>query len=347
MTAMKSLGAARFCLGQAELAQRRPLSAVENFNYAERQGFPLEQCAGSRWNCWMLLGKFEDAWRESDRIAALCAPGPAELWDGLPLAGKRVVIRCLHGFGDTIQFLRYTELVKQTAAEVIVETHPEMVSLAHCLSFIDRVVTWSDAGALSRDDWDQQIELTELPRIFRTTVSTIPCRIPYFHISKEAIERSRVRLLSERDGPKVGLLWAASSWNTARSVPLRSLAPLLDDRRFSFYSFQRGAAFDEVKELGPGKILHDTSAGAPDIADTAADLTHMDLLITVDTMAAHLAGALGRPVFTLLPFEADWRWMMDRTDTPWYPTMQLFRQGQKGDWSGAIGDIAEALSQFA
>jgi hypothetical protein len=291
----------------------------------------------------MLLGEYENAWRESDRITARAAPDPYALWDQRPFTGKRVVIRCLHGYGDTIQFLRYTDLIRRTARRVIVQTHPEMMSVLSGLRGADSVVTWTDVSALPGGDWDQQIEVTELPRAFRATVSSIPREIPYLYVGERALSQSREHI--GRPGkPRVGLVWAASAWNPARSISLEAMAPLLQAADCAFYSFQRGPQHAELMTAPKNCSLHDTALHSFDIADTAADLMNMDLLITVDTMAAHLAGALGRQVWVMLPWDADWRWMLDREDTPWYPTMRLFRQPAPGEWAPLVSRVASELS---
>ncbi len=287
----------------------------------------------------MLLGRFEEAWRASDRIAQLGLPDRHRLWDGRPFAGQRVIIRCLHGYGDAIQFLRYARLLRRDAARVIVETHPEMVSVLRGMPFLDEVITWA---ADPYTDWDRQIEVMELPRAFRTTLATIPAEVPYLSVWPQCLERSR-SALGPAETPRIGVLWAASGWNPARSMPLGELLPVLRLPSLAFYSFQRDAPRLELAALDPPLAIHDTALHSHDIADTAADLMHMDLLICVDTMAAHLAGALGKPVWVILPYAADWRWMLDREDSPWYPTMRLFRQPQPGDWRTPIERIAGLL----
>jgi ADP-heptose:LPS heptosyltransferase len=206
------------------------------------------------------------------------------------------------------------------------------------------VTTWTGPAALQAGDWDQHIEVTELPRVFRTTLSTVPAKVPYFDISQEAQERSR-RMLGGTRRPKVGLMWASSDWNPARSTTLSELIPILSAAPCDFYSFQRGRQRAELAELSLPFHIHDTAQHSPEILDTAADLMNMDLLITVDTMAAHLAGALARKVWVMLPWQADWRWMLNREDTPWYPSMRLFRQPVEGDWRPAVTRIAAELPQ--
>jgi hypothetical protein len=328
-------------LGITAFSRREVNSALHHFERAEFLGFNAATCGAYRWNCWMLLGEFENAWRESDRINALGVPDPHALWDGRPFTGNRVLIRCLHGYGDAIQFLRYATLVRSAATRVTVQTHPELVALLSRLPGADSVITWPDDAAI-RESWDQQIEVTELPRAFRTTISMIPCKIPYLDVPPYAVSRSR-ESLGESPRLKVGLLWAASVWNPARSMRLEELVPVLDTADCTFYSFQRGVQRAELMALPARFAVHDTACHSPGIADTAADLLNMDLLITVDTMAAHLAGALGRPVWVMLPWDADWRWMLDREDTPWYPTMRLFRQPAPGLWKPVINRVAAEL----
>lgn len=336
------LGHAEFQRALQAFSERRIPEALELLDRAEAAGWDPDQCRGQRWFCWMLLGCFEEAWRESDRIAARGRADPNRLWDGRPFTGKRVIIRCLHGFGDAIQFIRYARLIRREAARVIVETNPKMVALFEGLPYIDETIAW--AGPARRAvEWDQQIEVMELPRAFRTTVNSIPREVPYLRVSGERLERSRMALGSPGKR-RIGVAWGASDWNPCRSIPLAELRPLFDLEPFAFYSLQWGGHCRDLDECSLGGRLQDTAAQSPEIVDTAADLANMHLLITVDGMAAHLAGALGRRVWVMLPYEADWRWMLDRCDTPWYPTMRLFRQPEPGDWHTPVRQIVKELS---
>jgi hypothetical protein len=332
---------AHFELAVEHLSNRRISDSLDHFHHAERLGSDPDECASGRWSCWMLLGEFEKAWQESDSLCMRGTPDPNRFWDGLPFTGKRVILRCLHGYGDAIQFMRYAPLIRREASYLIVETHPEMVSLFRGTPFIDEVITWTGPDKRS-PEWDQQIEIMELPRAFRTTLQTIPNAVPYLFVGEQARERSRA-LLGGSGKTRVGILWASSYWNPARNIELAKWSPLLELTGFAFYSFQRGPEREELRLLNGNYEIYDTAETSPEIADTAADLTNMDLLITVDTMAAHLAGALGKPVWMLLPYHADWRWMCDREDTPWYPTMRLFRQPEPGDWDSVIARIAGEL----
>jgi HAMP domain-containing protein len=313
--------------------------AVGLFHQAERLGHDPAACAAQRWYCHMLLGEFERAWRESDAIAQL-KRGGERLWDGKPFDGNRVVVRCLHGFGDAIQFLRYGPALRARATRVIFEAPLELVALLRCKPFIDEVISWSDGSSHGFGAWDQQIEVMELPYANRTTLHTIPASVPYLAIKQ-------VSTVFNSPRPKVGLVWSASNWNPSRSILLSDLDPILSIPGVTFYSFQHGEPREQLRARQDGNLIHDTSSFCRDILDTATALVQMDLLITVDTMAAHLAGALGIPVWVLLTREADWRWMTNRTDSPWYPTMRLFRQVSSGDWRSTVTAVAEEIRRLA
>jgi hypothetical protein len=326
-------------------SKRRIHDCLELLRAAERSGHDPAACAASRWDCWMLLGRFEEAWKESDAILARGLPDPNRLWDGLPFAGKRLMIRCLHGFGDAIQFLRYAKVVRQEADSVAVQTHPQLVSLFKGAPFVDWVTTWSDGPGLRHRDWDQQIEVMELPRAFRTTLAEIPHETPYLCVDRRYVSGSPLAGRPRRK-PRLGVLWEGGEWNPARNVPFSDMLPVLSAPDFEVYSFQRGSGREQLRAAGLADRICDLSGEAQDAVYFAADLMHIDLLITVDTMAAHLAGALGRPVWVLLPFEADWRWMLDRADSPWYPTMRLFRQKKAGDWRAPVVQVLRELESF-
>ena len=322
---MQALSCEGLCALAGEyFARRRIRDAISAYDEAERCGFDPDQCAAGRWMCWMLLGRFERAWRESEAIARRGAPDPNRFWDGRPFTGKRVILRCLHGFGDTIQFIRFAPVLRNEAQRLIVETHPKMIDLLRGVEGIDEVISWLDPAP----EWDQQIEIMELPRALGATLDTIPARVPYIAVEAPGASSRGVR--------NVGLLWASSGWDPARSIPARALEPLLGLPGYSFYNLQYGT------DSG-GLDIQSTAGQFGGIAHTAADIVQLDLVITVDTMVAHLAGALGKPVWTLLPFQADWRWMLDREDSPWYPTMRLFRQPEPGDWATVIERVVAEL----
>lgn len=319
---------------ETELRAMRVREALSLFNEAERPSSHSDSCAAGRWQCYMLLGDFERAWRESDFISSRGNPDPNRFWDGRALDGKRILIRCLHGLGDTIQFIRYAPLVRSVARSVVIEAQPKLKTLLAESGLADEVITWSEPES----PWDQQLEVIELPRIFRTTLDTIPDRVPYIHACA-----LRVHMLSTRPTSfRVGLVWNSSAFNPARSICIEHIAPIFNVPHVTFFGLQAGP---EHTELSPwSSAVIDLYDRVSTIHDTARVLKSLDLVITVDTMTAHLAGALAVPVWTMLPYECDWRWMLHRSDSPWYPTMRLFRQPEPGNWSAVVDQLVEALT---
>ena len=200
----------------------------------------------------------------------------------------------------------------------------------------DHVMTWGEPEPA----WDQQVEVMELPRIFRTTIDSIPASVPYFHLPTNVSPR-----LPESDALGIGVVWAASCYNPARWIPIETLASLFDLPGTRFYSLQMSPA---SRQLAPWSAKVTNLQGETScVLETAIRVQELDLVITVDTMMAHLAGALGKQVWTVLPFRSDWRWMTGRRDSPWYPTMRLFRQPEPGDWNSVIDEIKSELKSMA
>ena len=318
-----------FSIAERLLKERRVPEALRKFRDAEVLGSCSDQCAAHRWTAHMLLGDFQSAWRESDGIDARGSADPHRLWDGQPFRSRHVLIRCLHGLGDTIQYFRYVPQILKSAATVTVEAQPALKRLFERTGGSVRIITWGDA----EPHWDQQVEIVELPRIFRTDLTSIPAVIPYLHVPEED------RVLRPHTA-RVGLVWAAGAYNPARSIPLSKLRTIREGG-INFVSLQGEPDRAGLKVDGHGiEDLYETSGC---VFEAARTLLTLDLLITVDTMLAHLGGALGIPVWTLLPYEADWRWMLDRSDSPWYPSMRLFRQTQPGDWDSVVSEVREAI----
>jgi hypothetical protein len=331
---------AAFSEGQALLQLRQIEAALQCFNRAQAAGFDESECAAARWNCWMLLGHLERAWEESDRIALNGRADPYRVWNGEPWAGKRVLLRGLHGLGDTLHFVRYAALLAQSATSVAAQVHPQLATLIEGAEAIDRVYTWGRTTVEpDPSEWDVAMEVTELPRAFRSRLTTLPSTVPYIQVPAERREWAR-RVAGERQKFRIGLAWQTGAWNPSRSIPLKEFYPLFGMTGFHFYSLQKGA---DLTNLPSRFALRDIEAHATDIRDTAALVLEMDLIITADTMTAHLAGALGRPVWILLPFAADWRWMSAREGSPWYPTASLFRQERAREWTPVLEKIARRL----
>ncbi len=323
-----------FAQAETALRRRRVEEALNLYRIAEAEGFDADACCGARWVCHMLLGDFASAWRESDDIDARSRPDSNRFWDGKSLRGKHVIVRCLHGLGDTIQYIRYVPQLRRQVATLTIETQPALKLLIQESGLLERVITWGEPEPY----WDRQIEVIELPRIFDSAIDTIPQNVPYLKtVPRGGLQPNSGKL-------RVGLVWASSRYNPARCIPLTDLSPLFEVTGLDFYSFQAGDNRDELE--GTDFPIQDAFDRSGCIQAAANGLAGMDLVITVDTMMAHLAGALGMPVWMLLPFQADWRWMLSRSDSPWYPTMRLFRQHKEGDWSGPVREVQAALQSL-
>jgi hypothetical protein len=281
------------------------------------------------WLRAMRAGDWEAAWRESDRV-------PSELvWNGTPFDGRRVLVRCLHGLGDTIEFMRFVPSVLERAAHVDFLVQPALLDLLRGAPGLGDV---SNAWTDDPPPCDFEIEVMELAYALRVQAANVPA--PYPHLAAQVRGRAPVPL-HEDENLRVGLCWASSAWDTSRSVPLADFAQLVRSPGVTFYSLQQeDAARDPlVAELGIVPLSTHTQA----IADAAAAMLQMDLVMSIDAMPAHLTATLGRRTWLLLKHDADWRWMDGRADTPWYPTMRLFRQPSPGDWRGTLDAVAQEL----
>lgn len=332
--------------GEALYRRRRIADAEASFAQALAQGAEPESVAQSRWMCAMLRGDFENAWRISDAVMAAragrdCAHLPHHLrwvWDGTPLAGRRVLVRCYHGLGDTLQFIRFASLLKRICPSVAVEAPPELLPLLASARGIDALVPLD--GATPRHD--VAIEAMEVPHALRLTLATIPAEVPYLAVPPAQIEAARHLVAAAEGRLKVGLVWTAGAWRPERSLPPAQLIQLNALPHIALYNLQRGPVLAAADTLR----FATREGESDDILETAALVTHLDVIVTVDTMVAHLAGALGRPVWTLLHYEADWRWMLGREDSPWYPSMRLFRQTSPGAWQPVLDRIVAALARM-
>ena len=297
------------------------------------------------WFAAMRRGDWEAAWQATDRLEiprrlAQQRPGferaPQHLrWDGTPTAGRSVLIRCEHGLGDTLQFMRFVPFLQ--ARQVYFMVQPPLANFLRDAPGLGDVRNyWTDDPEPAHE---VDMEVMELPYALRVTVPRLPAPYPHLH---EQLPRRHDLHLPDDGRLRVGLLWSVSDWGHSRSVPLTALAPLfaLDD--VQLYSLQQGAAAtDPLLQRLDIEVLSPRTA---DIAMAALAMSQMDLVITPDAMAAHLAGTLGRPTWVLLQHEADWRWMDGRDDSPWYPTVRLFRQPRPGDWQALGQQVADALA---
>lgn len=333
------------------LARREIGSSLACSDEALRLGTAPVSVAYERWMCFMLRGEFERAWRETDRAEAARLRDPVareqnerlpphlrRVWDGTSLENRNALVRCYHGLGDTIQFIRFLPLLKQRARRVVLQCQRELIPLLASVPGKDAIFCLEDDVPLAHQCIE--IELMELAYAFRTTLETIPNRLPSLQPPPSA--RASTLIPHKRDSRNVGLSWSSGDWDPQRNIPLHKLASLKGLPHLSLFSLQRGpAAADEIA-ANPELHITQTEESRGTIIDTAATICKLDLVISVDTMIAHLAGALGKPVWLLLPFCADWRWMLDGVDSPWYPTMRIFRQPRPGDWDSVACQIADA-----
>ena len=267
---------------------------------------------------------------------------PKPLWDGANLEGKTILLQAEQGMGDLIQFIRYVPLIRGRGGHIIVECHPPLVRLLETFVGVEKVVAIGE----SLPEFDVYIPLLSLPRILGTTLATIPAEIPYIY----PLETVSFKLdPPAKSGLKVGLVWAGNPSNQDdrnRSCSLHHFLSLINLPNIAFYSLQKGPKAAEINQISEPVPLQDLSSQLNDFADTAAVIAQLDLVITVDTAVAHLAGAMGKPVWVLLGYNPDWRWMCDREDSPWYPSVRLFRQNSPGNWQEMLARVREALKQL-
>ncbi len=267
--------------------------------------------------------------------------------------GRTILVYHEQGFGDTLQFVRYLDLVAKRGGKVVFECQPALHDLLLGVAGIDQLIP----GGSSLPRFDTQIALLSLPGIFDTTVATIPAGSPYVATSSERIARWREEIRQEltfrpglpNDGGvkfKVGIAWQGNpkfSGDSLRSIPFRYYTILAAIPGVELISLQKGPGSEQMDALTTQFPIMDLGPRLTTFADTAAAMMSLDLVITSCTAVAHLAGALGVPVWTALQFVPDWRWFLGREDSPWYPSMRLFRQQRFGDWQDVFARLAAAL----
>ncbi|MBI3839167.1 MAG: glycosyltransferase family protein [Planctomycetia bacterium] len=266
-------------------------------------------------------------------------------WNGADLRGQRILIHAQCPLGDTLQFIRYVPLVQERGGDVTIEVQPALIPLVEQSGFKQVIAAGSQPPSC-----ELQVSLLSLPRIFATTLDSIPARVPYLAASADLIQHWRDKL-KDLGGFKVGIVWQddpAGDADRFRSIPLKEFLPLAQVPHVRLISLQKKDGLDQLSTLGGLFSVVDLSQqldganGA--FMDTAAVMKNLDLVITSDTATAHLAGALGVPVWIALSFAADWRWLKDRADSPWYPSARLFRQSVLGNWADVFQHLAAALA---
>ncbi len=302
----------------------------------------------------LLQGRFAEGWKEFQwrhrggmRGCAYSHSYPQPRWDGSPFEGKRLLVHYEQGLGDNLQFARYLPMVKARGGAVIFETPAPLLGLLQAFDGIDELVqALPDKGP--DVEFDFHISLLDLPEIFETTGETIPNNVPYLFAAPQKTEYWRSKISQGRF--KAGIVWAGSprhGMNQDRSCRLDHFASLAKIDGAQLYSLQKGRPAEQISDLAADMSLINLGQSFADFSDTAAAIENLDLVISVDTSVAHLAGAMGKPVWVLLPFVPDWRWMLSRRDSPWYPTMKLFRQNSHGNWDEVFGRVTEELQKIA
>lgn len=305
--------------------------------------------ADAHWNRALVLllrGDYARGWAEyewrwqSTAMRGLARVFPVPQWHGEEIAGRTILIHAEQGLGDTLQFCRYVALVAARGARVVLEVPRPLARLLAHLEGASQIITAGDVFP----PFDLHCPMLSLPLLFGTTLETVPGRVPYVRPDAALAAEWRARL-GPRSRPRVGVVWAGRSTHHNdhnRSLPAGQLAPWRD-LPIAFHCLQKEVTPADRALLGAWMTFHDGDLN--DLADTAALAAAMDVVVTVDTSAAHLAGALGLPVWVMLPFAGDYRWLEMREDSPWYPTARLFRQQSTGDWPAVIARVADALRQ--
>ena len=324
---------------------------AESQSYLERACALQPDSADAHYNLGLTLltaGNYREGFQEYEarwgirQVARRVASFQEPAWDGRELGGRRILLHAEQGAGDTIQFVRYVNFVRARGGRVILLA-PEPLS---------RLLTWlGDCQVVAPSDvrpvFDVQCPLLSLPRLAETDKDSIPAPAQFFIPLKMKQKWSEV--LGEKKGMRIGITWAgapAHRNDRNRSLACRLFAPLLEIPQAQWFSLQVGPAVAQLAESGMDGRVRDLSPQLSDYAETAVAISRLDLVITADTSVAHLAGTLGKPVWMLTPFAPDWRWLLGREDSPWYPSMRLFRQKVAGDWPGVMLEVAAALREM-
>jgi len=303
-------------------------------------------------------GNFKEGWEEYEWRWQAYNETPKRftqpLWNGADISGKKILVYAEQGLGDTLQFIRYAQVLKQKGAYVIIETQAALAPLLRLCPYIDHVVVRNEA----LPDFDYQIAMMSLPHVLGTTPETVPNELPYLFADPKLVATWKEKLSADKNF-KIGICWhgngryptqALRHAVEAKAIPLKKLAELTKLGNVSLYSLQRFDGTDQIAFLDKSTPIHQFPADF-DVAngrfmDTAAVMKNLDLVLTIDTSVAHLAGALNVNTWLLLPDPADWRWIIGRDDSPWYPGMRLFKQQKRGDWDGLLETVAQELRKI-
>ena len=340
---------AHHCLGNAFKELGNLEEAVASYQRAIRLKPDFAEAHGNLALAWLLLGNFEHAWPEYEwrwkcQAGAPFWPGYRQpLWDGSPLNGRTILLHGEQGLGDILQFIRYAPLVKDRGGRVVVGCPEALLPLLSSCRGIDRLTH----QALGPTDFELWAPLLSLPRILGTSLTSIPAEVPYLSVDAELSRRWR-REIGSHQAFRIGIHWQGNPKHLSdrqRSFPLAQFAPLAALTGVQLFSLQKGQGVEQLGTLATRFPITDLGSRLNDFIDAAAVMKNLDLVICCDTAIAHLAGALAVPVWLALPFVPDWRWLLNRDDSPWYPTMRLFRQPRPGAWEEVFARIVGAVQQ--
>ncbi|MBS3088147.1 glycosyltransferase family protein [Candidatus Pacearchaeota archaeon] len=317
--------------------------AIKYYNKAIELNKNLYDAYWNRGLLLLLLGRFEEGWEDyefrlkmekSDDKRVFNKPQ----WGGEVFKNKKLLVVMEQGFGDNIQFVRYLPLVKERGGEIILECKKELLKLFKDFPGVDEIIEPENKSVPNIDFY---IHLMSLPRLFHTNIINIPHSTPY--LKAEPILVEKVKPLLKTNNLKVGIVWAGNPLHyndKNRSTTFENFKPLTKIHGISFFSLQK----EKFPQQMDDSKLADLSSIMNDFSDTAALIENLDLVISVDTSVAHLAGAMNKPVWTLLPFLPEWRYLLNRPDSPWYPSMRLFRQPKPGDWDSVFIELEKELN---
>lgn len=340
-------------LGTTLFDRRQPEEAVAAYEKALELSPKDPDILTNRGMAFLLMGDFEKGWDGyENRFQAWDKKGKQRdfhqpRWGGEDLDGRTILIHGEQGFGDTLQFIRYASLVAERGGRVILECHPALEKLLTGVKELDTVVPKGD----ELPDFDVHCPLLSLPYSLKTRLETIPAEIPYISVDDDLAKSWKARLANGTE-LKVGIVWSGRTGehdrdaNIAyrrRSIPLQAIAPLANIEGIRLYSLQKGRAAQALNDTACTSEIVDHTDELHDFSDTAALLASLDLVISVDTSVAHLAGALAIHIWLLPCYDSCWRWLLERDDSPWYPTMRLFRQNKPAEWQDVIDQVGDAL----
>ena len=336
-------------LGSVALAQNK----LDHADHYYAQAFMLNPAeSGAPWNRAMNLlvsgdlregfRRYRWRWSAMDKFKAMRMN--AELWDGSNPSGKTILVQEEQGFGDTLQMLRYLPQLMAQGATVYAYVRPVLFPLIEHWDGAHKIVAWNVEDKTVPAEVDAVCGMMDLPGLMETGIQNIPNSVPYLPNPKKGMPQFKLT----GNGIKVGLVWAGNPLHKRdheRSIPFEMWDDVLTTKGVTFYSLQYKPKADDINRMGTFGVI-DLAPHIKNLADTAATLAELDLLITIDSAPAHLAGALGIPVWNLITINPDWRWLLGRDDSPWYPSMRLFRQSNHGDWAGVMINVKNALEKY-